>query len=143
LNPRIRSSATCAQPATSRRVSRPAPRRAGRRPAPGRRCRPLGQGRRASDAVGRGDFPIDIHDAASAGLSHTQGLTAAHDIPYGILVAHDLTNLLAAGRCVSTTHEANGSARITATCFTTGEAAGAAAALAAHSGIHPAAVDIE
>ncbi len=57
-------------------------------------------------------------------------LRAAYHIPYGALVARDLTNLLAGGRCLSSTHEANGSARITATCFTTGEAAGCAAALA-------------
>ncbi|BCB88799.1 FAD-dependent oxidoreductase [Phytohabitans suffuscus] len=99
-------------------------------------------GRRVEDAVGQGAFPIDIHDATSAGLSHTTGLPSAYDIPYGILVAHDVPNLLAAGRCVSTTHEANGSARITATCFTTGEAAGTAAALAARTGVTPAELDI-
>ncbi|MDQ7911290.1 FAD-dependent oxidoreductase [Phytohabitans sp. ZYX-F-186] len=86
--------------------------------------------RRAADSIGQGAFPIDIHDAAAAGLSHTESVPTSYDIPYSILVARDITNLLAAGRCVSTTHEANGSVRITATCFTTGEAAGAAAALA-------------
>ncbi|MBM2614888.1 FAD-dependent oxidoreductase [Actinoplanes sp. LDG1-06] len=99
-------------------------------------------GRSSPTSVGQGAFPIDVHDAASAGLSHTDKPNAAYDIPYGILLAHDLRNLLAAGRCVSSTHEANGSARITATCFTTGEAAGTAAALAVRSGNTPHDLDI-
>ncbi|GGM36504.1 FAD-dependent oxidoreductase [Dactylosporangium sucinum] len=91
-------------------------------------------GRRSPESIGTGAFPIDVHDADAPGLSHTDGLRAAYDIPYGVLVARDFTNLLAGGRCVSSTHEANGSARITATCFTTGEAAGTAAALATLGG---------
>jgi hypothetical protein len=91
-------------------------------------------GRRSEQCIGRGAFPIDVHDAGSPGLSHTEPPAAAYDLPYGVLVARDHTNLLAGGRCVSTTHEANGSVRISATCFTTGEAAGCAAALAALAG---------
>jgi hypothetical protein len=64
-------------------------------------------------------------------MSHTDAVAGAYAIPYGVLVARNHTNLLAAGRCISSTHEANGSARISATCFTTGEAAGCAAALTA------------
>jgi len=100
-------------------------------------------GRRSPQSVGMGAFPIDVHDADSPGLSHTDGLRAAYDIPYGVLVARDLTNLLAGGRCVSTTHEANGSARITATCFATGEAAGTAAALACLGGVDTHHVEID
>ncbi|MFI7025574.1 FAD-dependent oxidoreductase [Micromonospora sp. NPDC049900] len=99
-------------------------------------------GRRSPDSIGQGAFPIDVHDSNSPGLSHTDGLTAAYDIPYGILVGHDHDNLLAAGRCVSSTHEANGSARITATCFTTGEAAGTAAALAVRHRTNPRHLDV-
>ncbi|MET7419626.1 FAD-dependent oxidoreductase [Dactylosporangium sp. NPDC005555] len=98
--------------------------------------------RRDETAIGMGAFPIDVHDADAPGLSHTDGLPAAYDIPFGTLAARDLTNLLAGGRCISTTHEANGSARITATCFTTGEAAGTAAALAALGGTDTHAVDV-
>src|SRR5690606_26461155 len=81
-----------------------------------------------TDSIGLGAFPIDIHDARGGGLSHTQAVGAGYRIPYGILVSADLDNLFAAGRCVSSTHEGNGSVRITATCFVTGEAAGTAAA---------------
>lgn len=95
----------------------------------------------AADAVGRAAFPIDIHDAASAGLSHTDAVGSGYDIPYRCLVVRGVENLLVAGRCVSSTHEANGSLRITATCFVTGEAAGVAAALAARSGMPASDVD--
>lgn len=95
------------------------------------------------DAVGRGAFPIDIHDSTSPGLSHAVPVGSGYGIPYGALVVADIDNLLVAGRCVSTTHEANGSVRITATCFVTGEAAGVAAAQASEQGISPIAVNVE
>lgn len=88
-------------------------------------------GRRRDDGIGLGAFPVDVHDATAPGMSHTDAVAGAYAIPYGALVARDHTNLLVAGRCISSTHEANGSARISATCFTTGEAAGCAAALTA------------
>ncbi len=94
------------------------------------------------DSIGLGAFPIDIHDATSAGLSHTRPVGAGYRIPYGILVSADLENLFAAGRCVSSTHEGNGSVRITATCFVTGEAAGVAASSVARSGLAAARVDV-
>jgi hypothetical protein len=98
---------------------------------------------RFSDAVARGAFPVDIHSADSPTLSHTQQPDHAYDIPYRCLVAAGTDNLLMAGRCISATREASGSARITATCFATGEAAGAAAALAARDGIPARHIDVE
>jgi 2-polyprenyl-6-methoxyphenol hydroxylase-like FAD-dependent oxidoreductase len=89
---------------------------------------------RFDDAVARAAFPIDIHAADQPTLSHTEQFSHAYDIPYRCLVAAGVDNVLVAGRCISTTHEANGSARITATCFATGEAAGLAAALVARTG---------
>jgi hypothetical protein len=91
-------------------------------------------GARFPDAVAQASFPIDIHAADRPTLSHTEQLTHAYDVPYRCLVAANVTNVLVAGRCISTTQEANGSARITATCFATGEAAGVAAALAVGAG---------
>ncbi|MEU1304660.1 MULTISPECIES: FAD-dependent oxidoreductase [Streptomyces] len=101
----------------------------------------VGDGTPFADAIGRGAFPIDIHAADGAGLSHTDAVGAGYAIPYRILLVPDPANLLVAGRCVSSTHEANGTLRITATCFVTGEAAGVAAAMAAHHGVVPAEVD--
>lgn len=89
----------------------------------------------AEDVIALSAFPIDIHESDSPTLSHTQQLDKAYGVPYGCLVAAGFSNLLMAGRCISSTHEANGSVRITASCFATGEAAGTAAAMAARSGV--------
>lgn len=91
-------------------------------------------GARFDDTVAQAAFPIDIHAADLPTLSHTERPPGAYEIPYRCLVPTGTNNVLVAGRCLSTTHEAHGSARITATCFATGEAAGAAAAIAARSG---------
>ncbi|MBV8400127.1 MAG: FAD-dependent oxidoreductase [Acetobacteraceae bacterium] len=86
-------------------------------------------------AIAQAAFPIDIHEPDKPSLSHTEQLSRPFGIPYGCLIADGLDNLLLAGRCISSTHEANGSVRITATCFATGEAAGVAAAMAARQGV--------
>lgn len=88
-------------------------------------------GRAWPDAIGLGAFPIDIHDASSATMAHTEPPARPYQIPLGCLESADRENLFLAGRLVSSTHEANGSLRITATCFVTGEAAGVAAAMRA------------
>jgi len=53
-------------------------------------------------------------------------------------VARDLDNLLMAGRCISVTHEALGSTRISPVSMALGQAAGIAAALASKEGKRPA-----
>src|SRR5690606_40309587 len=53
----------------------------------------------------------------------------SYDIPYRSLIPQNLRNLLVAGRCFSSTREANGSARVMGPCLSMGEAAGTAAAL--------------
>ncbi len=52
-----------------------------------------------------------------------------YGIPYGCLVPLEVEGLLAAGRCISMTHEAAGSARVMAQCMAMGQAAGVGAAL--------------
>jgi ribulose 1,5-bisphosphate synthetase/thiazole synthase len=52
-----------------------------------------------------------------------------YDIPYGCLVPQSMDNLLVTGRCLSADHGGMASARVIATCFALGEAAGTAAAL--------------
>jgi hypothetical protein len=49
-------------------------------------------------------------------------------IPLGALISRDISNLLVAGRCISSTHEAQASIRVAGTCLATGEAAGREAA---------------
>ena len=53
----------------------------------------------------------------------------AVQIPYSCMVPKDLTNVLAAGRCVQADGQALDPARIMATCFAMGEAAGLASVI--------------
>src|SRR4029453_542228 len=64
-----------------------------------------------------------------------------YDIPYRSLVPQKVENLLVAGRCISTTHEAMAAVRVMATCMAMGEAAGRAAAMSVEQGISPASLD--
>lgn len=59
------------------------------------------------------------------------------EIPYRSMVPKTVTNLLAAGRCISADHVAESGTRAISLCMMTGEAAGAAAALAVNGGCRP------
>ncbi|WP_080832208.1 FAD-dependent oxidoreductase [Cohnella massiliensis] len=99
-------------------------------------------GRKFPDAVARSGYPVDIHDPSGKGVKAAWiGGDGAYDIPYRCLVAKGVDNLLAAGRCISTTHEALATTRLTPSCMATGQAAGTAAALAADLGTTAAQVD--
>jgi hypothetical protein len=63
-------------------------------------------------------------------------------VPYGCLVPRALDGLLAAGRHISCDANSHGFMREIPQCWLTGQAAGAAAALAANRGVQPRAVDI-
>jgi hypothetical protein len=63
-------------------------------------------------------------------------------IPYGALVPETLDGLLAAGRHVSCDPSSHGFMREIPQCWITGQAAGAAAAVALSQGVEPRAVDI-
>ena len=63
-------------------------------------------------------------------------------IPYRALVPEALENLIAAGRCLSADVQAHNWLNLIPHSVATGEAAGAAAALAVHSGATPRKVDI-
>jgi hypothetical protein len=89
------------------------------------------------DAIGCGAFPIDVHAADSPTMAHTDGVGSGYEIPLGALLVPQVPNLLVAGRCLSSDHAANGTLRITAACFATGEAAGVTAARAAAAGVDP------
>jgi hypothetical protein len=86
-------------------------------------------GRRFEDGVAQANWPIELWGTGQLGPSYEyveQG--RAYDIPLRSLRARDLDNLFVAGRCMSATHEALGSARVIGTCLATGEAVGIAAA---------------
>jgi hypothetical protein len=88
------------------------------------------QARTFADAVARSAYPIDIHNPSGAGTT-TRRLPdgSSYEIPYRCLVPEFVDGLLVAGRCISTTHEALASTRLTPTVMTLGQAAGTAAAL--------------
>ncbi len=87
------------------------------------------------DAVARSAYPIDVHNPSGSG-TQTQRLApgATYEIPFRCLVPMEHPELLVAGRCISTTHEALASTRLTPTVMTLGQAAGTAAALGKDGG---------
>ncbi|WP_427180842.1 FAD-dependent oxidoreductase [Paenibacillus sp. TC-CSREp1] len=100
-------------------------------------------GRKFDDVIARSGYPVDIHDPSGQGVTAAfiQG-DGAYDIPYRCLLSQNISNLLAAGRCISTTHEAHATTRLTPSCMATGEAAGTAAALALKLKLAPAMLPI-
>jgi FAD dependent oxidoreductase len=86
-------------------------------------------GRKFDDGVARASWPIELWQEGHLGATYEHledGQT--YEIPLRSLQARDVDNLLVAGRCMSATHEALGSARVIGTCLATGEAVGMAAA---------------
>jgi len=100
------------------------------------------EARQFDDAVARSAYPIDIHNPSGTGTT-TQRLPpgSSYEIPYRCLVPVNREQLLVAGRCISTTHEALASTRLTPTVMTLGQAAGTAAALANERGQRVGAID--
>jgi hypothetical protein len=98
-------------------------------------------GARFEDSIGVGCWSIDIHPADEVAI-HAMYVPLPFQLPYRMLLPQNVGNLLAAGRCISVDREALGSIRVGATCGVTGQAAGAAAALAAREGVQPHEVDI-
>jgi hypothetical protein len=94
------------------------------------------------DAVARSAYPIDIHNPSGSGTTtHRLAPGAAYEIPYRCLIPLGIDDLLVAGRCISTTHEALASTRLTPTVMTLGQAAGTAAALSVAANVTPRALD--
>jgi succinate dehydrogenase/fumarate reductase flavoprotein subunit len=65
-----------------------------------------------------------------------------HGVPYRCILPEKIDGLLAAGRCLSTTHIAHSAGKSMGNCMATGHAAGLAATLAAKNGIVPRQVDV-
>lgn len=98
--------------------------------------------RKFSDGIARGSYPIDIHNPKGKGtLLQRLPPGEAYDIPLRCLLPKDVEGLLVAGRCLSGTHEAHASYRVTPVAMATGQAAGVCAALASRQGVMPRQVD--
>lgn len=100
-------------------------------------------GKHYDDVIARAIYMIDTHNPTAVGEpSHLEYLDQPYDIPYGSLVPRNVQGILTAGRCISGDTVALSSFRIMATCYSTGEAAGAAAALCAEDNCTPNALDV-
>jgi len=86
---------------------------------------------RFEDAVAVANYDIDIHNPEGAGTSHYYFPDGDwYEIPYRSLIPKGISNLLVAGRCICSTHEAQASYRIMPYCAELGQAAGCAVATA-------------
>ena len=92
----------------------------------------LKSGAQFEDGVCCCAFPVDIHEPAPGlGIKHKANMRMQpYEIPLRSLIPQDVDNLLLAGRCISGSHEAHASYRVTGTAMATGQAAGLAAAMA-------------
>jgi hypothetical protein len=97
---------------------------------------------RFPDAIARGAYPMSVQSPGQPNVRQHLFVRDGgdYDIPYRCLVPERLDGLLLAGRCLSATREAIGSARMGAQCMAYGHAAGVAAAMAAAGGVAPRAV---
>ena len=96
--------------------------------------------RHFADDIGCFAYAIDIHSSTKdvkKQVAVEKNLSSSYydrgenyGIPYRALLPKNTTNLLVAGRCISTDRAMQASIRIVPGCMITGQAAGAAAALA-------------
>ncbi|MCL4560913.1 MAG: FAD-dependent oxidoreductase [Chloroflexi bacterium] len=98
--------------------------------------------RKFDDAIAQCGAPIEEHHAGGDTRWEYLPEGETYDIPYRCLLPADVEGLLVAGRCLSADHDAHASVRSMGQCMAMGQAAGAAAALAAQRGTMPRAVPI-
>ena len=83
------------------------------------------------DGIAACNYDIDIHNPEGSGTSHYYFPEGEfYTVPYRSLIPTGVTNMLVAGRCISSDHGAQASYRIMPTVCCIGEAAGSAIALA-------------
>ncbi len=92
---------------------------------------------RFDDVIAYSGWGIDDHDPGGFDNSDKKPNYAAPSpspsgIPYRCIYSKNIKNLMFAGRNISATHIAMSATRVMATCATLGQAAGTAAAMAAH-----------
>jgi hypothetical protein len=100
------------------------------------------RGRAFPDGIACGTFAVDIHPPEGEEQIFTGSGKAVYEIPYRSLLPRGFDNLLVAGRSISATHIAFGSARVMATAMAIGQGAGTAAAVAARTGCKTREVDV-
>jgi len=106
-----------------------------------------------ADEIGRYNNEVDIHASTAdheeqERMKKLLGSTGykegeSYGIPYRVLTPRNIENVLVAGRCISTDRYVHGSIRVMPGCFITGQAAGAAAALAAERQTSTRGIDVK
>lgn len=82
------------------------------------------------DAIAACNYDIDIHNPEGSGTSHYYfPVGEYYTIPYRSLIPKGVSNMLVAGRCISSDHGAQASYRIMPVVCSIGEAAGSAISL--------------
>ncbi len=95
------------------------------------------------DAIAAGNYDIDIHNPEGSGTSHYYFPEGAwYTIPYRSLEPKNASNLLVAGRSISSTHEAQASYRVMPIVTTLGQAAGTAVAIAKKANVGVKEIDV-
>ena len=93
-------------------------------------------GRKFDDALCYSFYPIDLHTKDGVAPKHLKrGVVPT--IPRGALIPKGSTNLMVAGRCLSSDRLANSAARVQASCMGMGQAAACTAVIAAKSSTTP------
>ena len=85
------------------------------------------QGADFEDTVCRSAWPIELRETASGPKMKYPLDGKPAGIPLRALLSRDFENLLMAGRCISSSHQAQGAIRVIGTCLAMGQAAGLAA----------------
>ncbi len=93
-------------------------------------------GRLFDDAVCNAFYPVDLHTRTGVRPEPLPRGTVP-TVPLRALIPKDSRNVMVAGRCVSSDRLANSALRVQAPCMAMGQAAGAAAALAAQADTTP------
>lgn len=94
--------------------------------------------RKFPDGAVRNSWPIELWDRTKGPVYKYVPAGDYYEIPFRCLRVRGFSNLLVAGRCISATHEAQGSTRVMGTCMALGDVAGRAAAGLAKTGNYPA-----
>ncbi len=93
-------------------------------------------GRRFDDAICNAFYPVDLHTKTGVRPKPLKPGTVP-TVPLSALIPKGSRNLIVAGRCVSSDRLANSGLRVQASCMAMGQAAGAAASIAAKKGTTP------
>ena len=100
--------------------------------------------RKFDDSIAVSNYDIDIHNPEGSGTSHYYFPDGKYfTIPYRALIPKKADNLLVAGRCISSDHEAQASYRIMPIVANIGEGAGVAIALASKNKIKPKDINVK